>query len=68
METLIAIAEPALTKCTEDEKEDLAAQITGQKIKASLKEAPKGKSPGPDNIPVEALRALQARLILELTS
>ncbi|KAJ9061999.1 hypothetical protein DSO57_1015239 [Entomophthora muscae] len=65
-EALCNIASPVIIKCGEEDKKDLVAQITLKEVKATLKEAPKGKAPGPDNLPVEVYRSLKAPLASEM--
>ncbi|KAJ9073947.1 hypothetical protein DSO57_1011165 [Entomophthora muscae] len=66
-EELRAIASPSLARCSTKAQADLVKTITLKEVRATLKEAPKGKAPGPDNLPVEVYRLLQALLGLELT-
>ncbi|KAJ9058492.1 hypothetical protein DSO57_1011868 [Entomophthora muscae] len=63
---LTDIALPALTKCSADESKDLIATISTKDIQLALKEASRGKAPGPDNIPAEVYCALQASLLPEM--
>ncbi|KAJ9077389.1 hypothetical protein DSO57_1017184 [Entomophthora muscae] len=66
-EELQEIASPSLARCSTKAQADLVRSITLKEIRATLKEAPKGKAPGPDNLPVEVYRLLQAPLGLEMT-
>ncbi|KAJ9067557.1 hypothetical protein DSO57_1037950 [Entomophthora muscae] len=66
-EELWAIAAPSLATCSAEAQADLVKTITLKDFRGALKEAPKGKAPGSDNLPVEVYRLLQALLALELT-
>ncbi|KAJ9067775.1 hypothetical protein DSO57_1035804 [Entomophthora muscae] len=65
-EELQAIASPLLSRCSTEEQADLIRTITLKEVRAILKEAPKGNAPGPDNLPVEVYRLLQAPLASEM--
>ncbi|KAJ9068195.1 hypothetical protein DSO57_1031136 [Entomophthora muscae] len=67
-EALHNIAAPAIIRCGEEDKKDLVAQITLKKVKATLKKAPKGKAPGPDNLSVKVYCSLQAPLASEMVN
>ncbi|KAJ9083722.1 hypothetical protein DSO57_1031814 [Entomophthora muscae] len=67
-ETLRNIAASTIIKCGEEDKKDLMAQITLKEVKVTLKDAPKGKAPGPGNLPVEVYRLLQALLATEMVN
>ncbi|KAJ9087173.1 hypothetical protein DSO57_1035785 [Entomophthora muscae] len=66
-EALQAIASPSLASCSTEAQADLVRTITLKEVRATLKEAPKGKAPGPGNLPVEVYRLLQAPLGPEMT-
>ncbi|KAJ9071956.1 hypothetical protein DSO57_1032171 [Entomophthora muscae] len=66
-EELWAIASPSLARCSSEEQADLVRTITLKEVRANLKEAPKGKAPGPDNLLVEVYRLFQAPLASEMT-
>lgn len=66
-EKLCVIASLSLARCRTKVQDDLVKKITLKEVRATLKEAPKGKAPEPDNLPVEVYRLLQALLALEIT-
>ncbi|KAJ9081790.1 hypothetical protein DSO57_1011139 [Entomophthora muscae] len=65
-EELRPMAPSSLERCSTEEQMDLVRTITLKEVRATLKEAPKGKAPGPDNLPVEVYRLLQAPLASEM--
>ncbi|KAJ9062431.1 hypothetical protein DSO57_1010887 [Entomophthora muscae] len=56
---LIAIASPKLTICGNNQANNLVGRKLEGEVLRALKEAPKGKTAGPDSIPVDVYRALK---------
>ncbi|KAJ9054671.1 hypothetical protein DSO57_1011673 [Entomophthora muscae] len=55
-EELWTKAAPSLARCSTEAQADLVRTITLKEVRATLKKAPKGKAPGPDNLLVEVYR------------
>ncbi|KAJ9065072.1 hypothetical protein DSO57_1023596 [Entomophthora muscae] len=53
-ETLCNIDDPSLTQCDSEAQKDLVNTINLKETSATLKEASKGKAPGPEKLPIEA--------------
>ncbi|KAJ9079467.1 hypothetical protein DSO57_1035005 [Entomophthora muscae] len=60
---LVQMAHSELKQCIAKEAGELDSPFTDNKVCTTLKESPKGKSPGPDNIPAKVYNNLKAVLV-----